>query len=329
MEIKLRKHVVNYWKLGLGLAASLASGMGAVAASAEQSTPQQIQMIKDTAGFICDTVKDAKGQKTDVELEGDIKAQVNGLVGKLADLGGSAKGKLTHEQFEGLSRDATAAALEGDRGCRERVFDKMYDRLVSNNQSDFIHNGPNAVVEDSSFSGIYIRGNVTGLDNEGTWRNNVMEDVHVSVDPRLPADFGPSIHLDNAVIHQPLPSKTVHFGTLEVTQFLSRKKPDGTFMSETVLKVPAPREIQYLMVTVLAKGLISVKFFKYARMIYETSVNGSTTRFLIDDATGTISLYANTRTAEPVDIELATDKETAAKLEIPSDGPRSPVDVQR
>jgi hypothetical protein len=53
---------------------------------------------------------------------------LGGLAGRLADIGGAGKGSVSREQFEGLSRDATATALEGDRGCRERVFDKMLDK---------------------------------------------------------------------------------------------------------------------------------------------------------------------------------------------------------
>ena len=37
---------------------------------------------------------------------------------------------LTWDEFEGLSQDATAAALKGDQGCRERVFNKMFDKLT-------------------------------------------------------------------------------------------------------------------------------------------------------------------------------------------------------
>ena len=98
-------------------------------AFAQQINEQQTKLIQDTAANICDTVKEAKGQKTTVQLQGDISAKVSGLVGKLVDLGGSAKGGLTREEFDGLTQDATASALEGDRGCRERVFNKMFDKL--------------------------------------------------------------------------------------------------------------------------------------------------------------------------------------------------------
>lgn len=122
---------MSYWKIGLILGAMLAWSVGLPTASAQQLNPQQIQLIKDTAASICNTVGEAKGQKSNLQIEGDVKAQLSGLVGKVVDVGGSAKGSLTREEFEGLSRDATATAMEGDRGCRERVFNKMFDKLGS------------------------------------------------------------------------------------------------------------------------------------------------------------------------------------------------------
>jgi hypothetical protein len=105
--------------------------MGIPAAYAQQLNSQQIQLIKDTAASVCDTVKEAKGQKSDIQIQGDVKAQLSGLIGKFVDVGGGAKGALTREEFEGLSREATGSALEGDRGCRERLFNKMFDKLGS------------------------------------------------------------------------------------------------------------------------------------------------------------------------------------------------------
>jgi hypothetical protein len=47
------------------------------------------------------------------------------LLGKVFPVGASAKGSLGNEQFEGLTQEATATAREGDRGCRERVFEDV------------------------------------------------------------------------------------------------------------------------------------------------------------------------------------------------------------
>jgi len=90
---------------------------------------QQIQIIRDTAAAICNTIKEAKGQKNDVQIAGDVQLKLNGLIGKVVNVGAAGGGSITREEFEGLSRDAAASALEGDRGCRERVFNKMFDKL--------------------------------------------------------------------------------------------------------------------------------------------------------------------------------------------------------
>src|SRR5262249_44580186 len=118
---------MTHWKPG-GLMAVLAWSTILSPASA-QLNREQIQIIRDTAASICDTVKEAKGQKRNLELRGDVNANLAGLIGKVVNIGGSGKGSPTREEFEGLPRDATATALEGDRGCRERVFNKMFDKL--------------------------------------------------------------------------------------------------------------------------------------------------------------------------------------------------------
>jgi len=105
---------------------------------AEQLNAEQIQIIRDTAVAICNTVKEAKGQKSDTQIQGEVKANLSGLLGRVfgVDAGATGTGSRTNEKFEGLSQDATATALEGDRGCRERVFDKMMDKLSSGPQPD-------------------------------------------------------------------------------------------------------------------------------------------------------------------------------------------------
>jgi hypothetical protein len=120
---------VIYRKFHLGLLVALTWSVGGSAVSAQQLNPQQIQLITDTAASICNTIKEAKGQKNDLQLQVDVKAELTGLIGKIVNAGVSGVTKLNSEEFEGLTREATATALEGDRGCRERVFNKMFDKL--------------------------------------------------------------------------------------------------------------------------------------------------------------------------------------------------------
>jgi hypothetical protein len=120
---------MTHGKPGLGLLALLACSVIVTPASAQQLNPQQVQLITNTAASICNTIKEAKGQKDDLQLQGDVKAELTGLLGKLVGAGAGVGAKLNQEQFEGLSREATATALQGDRDCRERVFIQMFNSL--------------------------------------------------------------------------------------------------------------------------------------------------------------------------------------------------------
>jgi hypothetical protein len=98
---------------------------------AEQLQREQADVITETALKICNTIKESIGKMNKTQIQGGVEAELKGLIGKLANLKGFGKIDLDKEEFEGLSRDATAVALEGDRDCRERLFNKMYDKLES------------------------------------------------------------------------------------------------------------------------------------------------------------------------------------------------------
>jgi len=114
---------------------SVLSLVAILPAFAEQFDAQQIAIIKDTAASICNSVKDIKGSKTDIQVKGEIRGQLNGLVARLADAGGSGTGSLTQEEFEGLTQDATGTALIGDRECREHLFLQMFEKLSTPSKS--------------------------------------------------------------------------------------------------------------------------------------------------------------------------------------------------
>ena len=100
-------------------------------ASAAQLDPQQMALIKDAATSICNTVKDIKGEKTYAQIQGEVKGQLSGLLGRLSGTEASASGTgtLGRDAFEGLTQDATATALTDDRDCRMKLFNKMFDTI--------------------------------------------------------------------------------------------------------------------------------------------------------------------------------------------------------
>jgi hypothetical protein len=78
-------------------------------------------------------VKDIKGEKTYAQIQGEVKGQLSGLLGRLSGTEASASGTgvLGREAFEGLTQDATATSLTEDRECRIKLFDKMFDKITA------------------------------------------------------------------------------------------------------------------------------------------------------------------------------------------------------
>jgi hypothetical protein len=66
---------------------------GSVAPSpAQQLTADQIQTIKETAASVCNTVNEAKGRKSDSQIQVEVNAQMKNLLGKVFPVGASLKG---------------------------------------------------------------------------------------------------------------------------------------------------------------------------------------------------------------------------------------------
>jgi hypothetical protein len=71
------------------------------------------------------------GHKSRVQIQGDVKAQVNSLFQKLLEMGGGVTGTFTEDEFEGITQEATDTAVLQAAPCRERIFNRMFDRLSS------------------------------------------------------------------------------------------------------------------------------------------------------------------------------------------------------
>jgi hypothetical protein len=119
------------WQVGVGLCLTGLLAVSALPATAQQFNSQQTTLLEQTAADVCNTVKQAIGKKSDIQIRGDVGAELSGIAGKFVNAGASGGVSTNREKFEGLSQDATATALEGDRGCRERVFLRMFDKLTA------------------------------------------------------------------------------------------------------------------------------------------------------------------------------------------------------
>lgn len=98
-------------------------------ANAQSLDAAQLDLIKDTVADICATVSSISGSTTTLEIEAEVAAELRGLSKKFVDAGASASGKHSEKEFEGLTQDATAEAIQNSAMCRERLFVLMFEKI--------------------------------------------------------------------------------------------------------------------------------------------------------------------------------------------------------
>jgi hypothetical protein len=123
------------------------------AAQGDRLDPRQIGLIKAAATSICDTVKDITGQNTDILIKGTVMSGLGGLIGKMAEAGSIAAGSMSHDEFEGLTRNATTIASAGDRECRMQLFPKMVEALSATSNAVNINSGNCSIAVNGSAAG--------------------------------------------------------------------------------------------------------------------------------------------------------------------------------
>jgi hypothetical protein len=90
-----------------------------------------LQEITDTADRLCGNVA-TSGQTNSLKASGDVKAELNGLVKKLADIGVSASGETNSSAYEGVVQQELTTALQDVRKCKLKVFNTLQEKLLFN-----------------------------------------------------------------------------------------------------------------------------------------------------------------------------------------------------
>jgi hypothetical protein len=94
-----------------------------------------LALIRETADGICGTVR-TEGTSDSEKVTGAVNAKLNGLIGKLADLGISGNGSYSADQYVGLIREDLPKALENVNACKTNVFDKLQPVMLPNRASN-------------------------------------------------------------------------------------------------------------------------------------------------------------------------------------------------
>ena len=89
-----------------------------------------LKLITDTADRICNVVA-AAGSSKSLEVQGQLKAELNGLASRLADVGISGAGKLNEEQYQNVLRQDLAGTLRDNAACKLKVFETLSSKMLS------------------------------------------------------------------------------------------------------------------------------------------------------------------------------------------------------
>ena len=88
-----------------------------------------IDLIARAADRICVAVN-LTGTTSTANVKGEVNAQVSGLVKRLAFAGVGLSGARQTQTWSGLLAKDMAEAVHNTNECRQRVFDKLFDRLL-------------------------------------------------------------------------------------------------------------------------------------------------------------------------------------------------------
>ncbi len=104
------------------------------AAAQVETFQEQLDVIANYAERICDRIP-LEGSGENIELSGEARAELSGVLGRLADLGVSGSGQYQTEEYQGVLQKDLATTLQDARDCRREIHNKLTDRLLFSERS--------------------------------------------------------------------------------------------------------------------------------------------------------------------------------------------------
>jgi hypothetical protein len=109
------------------IAAESTIGLGY--AQSPEAQAKALDAITKTADGICSIVSHA-GSSQSLKVKGDVKAQLTGLIKRLADLGISGAAEFTEDEYENVIQADLAATIQRNAECKLKVFDKLQEKMI-------------------------------------------------------------------------------------------------------------------------------------------------------------------------------------------------------
>jgi len=111
------------------LASMAALAFANASQAASPDTAQALDLITNTADKICNVVT-TKGETESTQVNGQVKAELSGLASRLANVGISGSGSITHDQYQNVLRQDLAATLHDNAKCKLKVFEDLQVKLI-------------------------------------------------------------------------------------------------------------------------------------------------------------------------------------------------------
>ena len=96
---------------------------------AEADTRDALALIVEAAQKICNDVP-TMGERQSIGVNGDVKAELNGLLKRLGDIGISGSGKYEADKYAGVLQHDLASALKENGECKLTVLRLLIDRVM-------------------------------------------------------------------------------------------------------------------------------------------------------------------------------------------------------
>jgi hypothetical protein len=110
---------------------ALTFGSSSALGQAEMLSMQRTALkdITDAAERICNSIP-LSGVSQSAELSGQAKAEVNGVIKKVAELGVAGAGKYQTSEFSNVLQRDLAQAIQTNANCKQTVFNVLVDRMI-------------------------------------------------------------------------------------------------------------------------------------------------------------------------------------------------------
>jgi hypothetical protein len=95
-----------------------------------EAQSKALKVIADFAADTCGPAVPIEGKSRKLELSGDVKAQLDGVISKVVNAGISGAGKYQQQEYKNVLQEQLAQVLTQGANCRLDVFKLLQEKMI-------------------------------------------------------------------------------------------------------------------------------------------------------------------------------------------------------